>query len=105
MKKIITLIILTLALIKTTYAFDLVHPDDLKKQGMVVKLGELTGAGSTTSVKHLTGLILPEGVLMIDDCSEVVLKTNNDPKISDIIKITFQNHEILSEEFIGFVTK
>ena len=72
---------------------------------MQVKMGELTGAGSKFSLHNLAGLILPDGVLMKEDCTAIVVKPTADPKVSDIVKIKVQNHDIAASEFIGFVIK
>ena len=105
MKKIIVLFMLSMTLFQTAFAVDQGVLDALIKQGMQVRMGELTGAGSRFSVNNLAGLILNEGVLMKEDCSAIVVKSGVDPKISDIIKIKINNQEIASSEFIGFVVK
>jgi hypothetical protein len=106
MKIIITLSLLSLlAFSSLAHAIPPSNLDDLIKQGMIVKMGELTGAGSKYSVRNLAGLILPDGVLMKEDCQAIVVKNSADPKISDIVKIQIQNQEISSSEFIGFVVK
>jgi hypothetical protein len=105
MKKLIAAILLTIALLNTALAEDLSPLGALIKQGMQVKMGELTGAGSKFSVHNLAGLILPDGVLMKEDCSEIIVKSSSDPKVSDIIKIKVQDQEIAASEFIGFVIR
>ncbi|MDO9182149.1 MAG: hypothetical protein Q7U04_07060 [Bacteriovorax sp.] len=105
MKKIIALLSLTILFSFSAHALEQQNLDALIKQGMVVKMGELTGAGSRFSVHNLAGLILPEGVIMKEDCSDIILKNSVDPKISDIVKIKVDNLEISSSAFIGFVVK
>ena len=69
-------------------------------------MGELTGAGSRFSVQSLKGLVLPEGVLLTENCSGIVVKSGVvNPKISDIVKIQAQGVEIPAAEFVGFVVK
>jgi hypothetical protein len=109
MKKIFKALILTTtlltALLNAACAEDLSSIDVLIKQGLQVKMGELTGAGSKFSVHNLAGLVLPEGVLMKEDCSAIIVKSSADPKVSDIIRIKVQDHEIAASEFIGFVVR
>lgn len=105
MKKTLAVIIISLTMLCSASAQNLTSLDVLIRAGMQVKMGELTGAGSRFSVKDLEGLILPEGVLMIEDCFGVVIKTTVNPKISDIVKIKVDNQEVLAEQFIGFVVR
>jgi hypothetical protein len=44
-------------------------------------------------------------VLMKEDCSAIIVKSSADPKVSDIIRIKVQDHEIAASEFIGFVVR
>ena len=104
MKFFIATLILVLSLMKTTYAQDLTPVEVLIKQGMQVRMGELTGAGSKFSLKNMQGLVLPEGVLMKSKCTGIVVRNSADPKVSDIVKIKVNNVEIPAEEFVGFVT-
>ncbi|MBC7538313.1 MAG: hypothetical protein H7281_05805 [Bacteriovorax sp.] len=105
MKKLIAALLLTIAIFNTALAEDLSPIDILIRQGLQVKMGELTGAGSKFSVHSLAGLVLPDGVLMKEDCSAIIVKSSADPKVSDIIKIKVQDHEIAASEFIGFVIR
>lgn len=105
MKKIIASLILAIAFLNSAYAIDQSSIDALIRQGLQVKMGELTGAGSKFSVHNLAGLLLPDGVLMKEDCSAIIVKSSADPKVSDIIKIKVQDHEIAASEFIGFVVR
>ncbi|MDD4974812.1 MAG: hypothetical protein PHY93_10705 [Bacteriovorax sp.] len=105
MKKIFTALMLTLALLNAVCAEDLSSIDVLIRQGLQVKMGELTGAGSKFSVHNLAGLVLPDGVLMKEDCSAIIVRASVDPKVSDIIRIKVQDHEIEASEFIGFVVR
>lgn len=109
MKFFIATLTLTLSLMMKSYAQDLTPVEVLIKQGLQVRMGELTGAGSKFSLKNMQGLVLPEGVLMKSDCTGIVVKNSgnnsNDPKISDIVKIKVNDIEIPAEEFVGFVIK
>ena len=107
--KIISLIVLlilsNIVFMQDILAREQVSIEDIQKLGLQVKMGELTGAGSKFSVHNLAGFILPDGVLMKEDCSAIVVKSSVDPKISDIIKIKIQDQEIEASEFIGFVVR
>jgi hypothetical protein len=105
MKFFIATFLLTFSLMMKSYAQDLTPVEILIKQGLQVRMGELTGAGSKFSIKNLQGLVLPEGVLMKSDCTGIVVKNSADPKISDIVKIKVNDVEIAAEEFVGFVVK
>ena len=84
---------------------ELISVNDALKQGLEVRMGELTGAGSKFSVNNLAGFLLPDGVILRSNCQEITLKNTTDPKISDILKISFANQEINASEFIGFIIK
>lgn len=107
MKKIISGIFMALAIFllvgSNTHARELATIDELSRQGMQVRMGELTGAGSKFALSKLAGLVLPEGVLMTEDCTGIVVKNLKDPKVSDIVKIKLNDHEIMASEFVGFV--
>lgn len=106
MKKILAIFLMlgmTIIPLKSVFAIELSTLDEVARAGMQVKMGELTGAGSKFSLGNLAGLVLPEGVVMKEDCSALVLKNVADPKISDIVKIKVEGHEISASEFTGFV--
>lgn len=106
MKKILAKILMSVGLIllvNLAHARELSTVDELARMGMQVRMGELTGAGSKFALSKLAGLVLPEGVLMKEDCTGIVVKNRIDPKVSDIVKIQFQDHEIMASEFVGFV--
>lgn len=105
MKTIILSFLIALCIFTSVRAQDLTPVDVLIKQGLQVKMGELTGAGSKFSVKNMEGLILPEGVLLKSDLTGIVVKNSADPKISDIVRIKVQDQEIDASEFVGFVVK
>lgn len=105
MKAIIATLLLSMTIFTTSHAEGLSKIDDLIKQGMQVKMGELTGAGSKFSVHKLAGLVLPEGVLMKEDCGQIIVKSSADPMVSDIVKIKVEGQEIGASEFIGFVVR
>jgi hypothetical protein len=91
-------------LITSAKAIDQATIDALNSQGLQVKMGELTGAGSKFSIGNLAGLVLPETILMKEDFSAIIVRPSPAPKISDIIKIKVQDHEIPASEFVGFIT-
>jgi hypothetical protein len=105
MKYLFFSFLIAIAIAGHVHAETLTPVEVLLKQGMQVKMGELTGAGSKLSIKNLEGLILPEGVLLKSECSAIVIKNSTDPKISDIVKIKIQDQEILATEFVGIVFK
>lgn len=105
MKFFIATLALTFCLMMKSYAGDLLPVSAVVKQGHAVLMGELTGAGSKISIKNLHGLILPEGVLLTEDITEMVVKTSLDPKVEDIVKIKAGDSIIPAHEFIGLVTK
>lgn len=84
---------------------ELVTIDQVIRQGLQVKMGELTGAGSRVSLQRLAGLVLPEGILMKEDFNEMLIKNSVDPKISDIVKIKNEGQDLMAFEFIGFVIR
>lgn len=104
MKFFIVTLMLTLTFMFKSYAQDLTPVDSLIKQGLQVRMGELTGAGSKVPLRNMQGLVLPEGVLMKSNCTGIVVKKSDDPKISDIVKIKVNDVEIDAHEFVGFVT-
>lgn len=103
MKVFIATLMITLSLMLKGHAQELTPVDILIKQGLQIRMGELTGAGSKFSLKNMQGLVLPEGVLMKSDCTSIMVKNSIDPKISDIVKIKVNNVEIDAQEFVGFV--
>lgn len=105
MKIIILFFTTTILLVSTTFAIDQTSINNLKKQGLQIQMGELTGAGSKFSVHNLAGFILPEAILMKDDCGTITVKTSSNPLVSDIVKIKIQDQEIAASEFIGFIVK
>lgn len=105
MKFFIITFVLLLSMMMKSYARELVSVDVLLKQGLQVKMGELTGAGSKVSLKNMQGLVLPEGVLMKADCTGIIVRNSADPKVSDIVSIKAGDAEIPAYEFIGIVTK
>ncbi len=70
-----------------------------------VKMGELTGVGSRFKISNLAGFVHPKGQIMKEDCSEIVIKNSNDPKISDVVSVTVNGEEIESSEFIGIIVQ
>ena len=97
--------ILSLIIFNSAKAIDQGSIDILIQHGMQVKMGELTGAGSKFSLHNLAGLILPDGVIMKEDCNAIIVKPSADPMVSDIVKIKIQNNVIPASKFIGFVIK
>jgi hypothetical protein len=98
MKKLLIMITVVFATLNL-YAAEAV----VLKPNMEVRMGELTGAGSRFSLKALAGFVHPDGVILKEDCQEIVVKNSADPKISDVVKIKVQNQEINSNELTGFI--
>lgn len=103
MKTIIIALSIALSIFVSVRAQELTPVDALIKQGMKVRMGELTGAGSKASIQNLHGLILPEGVLLKTDMTGIVVKNESSPMISDIVKVKIEDQEIPASEFVGFV--
>ena len=86
-----------------TFSRELISFDQVIRQGLQVRMGELTGAGSKVSLHRLAGLVLPEGILMKEDFDEMLIKNTLDPKISDIVTIRNEGQKLSAFDFIGFV--
>lgn len=108
MKKILLSLMFILSITNVTYAIDQATINQLKQQGFVVRMGELTGAGSRMSLGQLAGFIHPRGVVMKSDCQSIAVSpTSNqsDLKISDVTKVVVDQAVINANEFEGFFTK
>ena len=100
MKRIVMIIsMLLLSLISVASA----NEQLVLKPNMEVKMGELTGAGTRFSLKALAGFVHPNGVILKEECQEIVVRTAADPKISDVVKIKVQDQTINSNELTGFI--
>ena len=105
MKAIIITMAVFLATIQSSMAIDQRSIDILKKQGFQVRMGELTGAGGRLSLARLAGFIHPKGIVMKEDCKSIAtLRTNSEPKISDVTKVVVDQSVIAASEFEGFFT-
>jgi hypothetical protein len=106
--KIISLFIVFFSLsFQSAKAIDRESIESLKKQGFQVRMGELTGAGGKLALSKLAGFIHPQGIVMKEDCRNIVVsKTSNqnDLKISDVTKVLVEQDYIQSSEFVGFFT-
>ena len=101
MKKILILIcslVFSLSLFSQTLEEALVLKPNLE-----VKMGELTGAGTRFSIKALAGFVHPNGYIMKEDCTKIMIKQSVDPKVSDVVQITVNGSTINSSELTGFI--
>ncbi len=73
------------------------------KPNLEVKLGELTGAGTRFSLNALAGFVHPQGYIMKEECSKIVVRSTNNPKVSDVVAITVNGEEITANELTGFI--
>lgn len=105
MKAFITALLISLFISISARSESLIPLEYYKGQGLEIRLGELTGAGSKFSIRSLEGLILPEGVLRKSSVSAIVVKNTKDSKISDIVKVKIADQEIAAGEFIGFIAR
>lgn len=108
MKYLLMTFLLVLTLVPKAQAFDQASIDALTKQGFVVRMGELTGAGSRMSLGQLQGFIHPRGIVMKADCKSISVgqATNQaNPLISDVTKVFVDQSVINASEFEGFFTK
>lgn len=79
--------------------------EDLKRQGFVVRMGELTGAGGKLSLSRVQGFIHPEGIIKKAACTSISVRSTSDPKdpkISDVTKIKIGAQEVSAQELVGF---
>ena len=105
MKKIFLSLMFILSLTNIAHAIDQASLNQLKQQGFVVKMGELTGAGSRMSLGQLAGFIHPRGIVMKADCDTIAVSQSSnqaDLKISDVTKVTVDQSVINASEFEGF---
>jgi hypothetical protein len=100
---IIAFTILTFCVFNQSWAVNLNPIDNYKKNGLIIKMGELTGAGSKESIHNLVGFVFSEGVLMKEDCSSIIIKQTKNPMISDIQNIYVDAQEIDQSNLIGIV--
>lgn len=105
MKTLLALILLfTSTLINITYATDLSSQlEDLKRQGYVVRMGELTGAGGKLS--RVQGFIHPEMIIKKSACTSISVRSSGDPqglKVSDVTKISIGENVVSAQELIGY---
>jgi hypothetical protein len=108
MKFIVLSFLLALTLVPKAHAIDQASIDALTKQGFVVRMGELTGAGSRMSLGQLQGFIHPRGIVMKADCKSIAVgqaSNQANPLISDVTKVFVDQSVINAAEFEGFFTK
>lgn len=75
------------------------------KPNLEVKLGELTGAGTRFSLSALAGFVHPQGYIMKEECSRIVVRSTNSPKVSDVVAITVNGEDISANELTGFIVQ
>lgn len=79
----------------------------LKRQGLVVRMGELTGAGGKMSLSRVHSFIHPEGIIKKSACSVIKVKTEShrqDPLVADVTQLKIGNEDVLVSELVGVVT-
>jgi hypothetical protein len=107
MKFILMTVFLLSTLMTKAHAIDQQSIQSLQKQGFVVRMGELTGAGSRMSLGRLAGFIHPKGIVMKADCQSIAVAQSSDqnnPLISDVTKVVVDQSVINASEFEGFFT-
>lgn len=80
---------------------------ELKRQGLVVRMGELTGAGGKMSLSRVHSFIHPDGLIQKSACSAIKVRANSaltDPKVADIVQIKIGRDEVTAAEIVGIVT-
>jgi hypothetical protein len=105
MKILLTLIIiLATAIISLANASDLSSQlEDLKRQGYVIRMGELTGAGGKLS--RVQGFIHPEMIIKKSACTSISVRSSVDQqnlKVSDVTKINIGENVVSAQELIGY---
>ncbi len=75
------------------------------RPNLEVKLGELTGAGTRFSLSALAGFVHPNGYIMKEECSKIVVRSTNNPKVSDVVAITVNGEDIKANELTGFIVQ
>jgi hypothetical protein len=101
MKQLMNFILMTFVLTNLAFASDV--ESLVLKPNQEVKLGELTGAGTRFSLNVLAGFVHPQGYIMKDECSRIVVRSTNSPKVSDVVAITVNGEEINASELTGFI--
>lgn len=106
MKSFVLFLSLTLLTLTAAKAASLDQQiEGLKRQGYVVTMGELTGAGGRLSISRLQGFIHTDGIVHKKECTAIAVKASSnqaDPKVSDITKVRLGDHELSAKEFVGF---
>ncbi len=91
--------------IQRAYCLDQNTIDSLNRSGYQVIMGELTGAGSKLSIQRLAGFILNDGILLKEKCKSIVIKSNSNTDISNIVRVVFENQNIEASDFEGIIVK
>ncbi len=104
-KTIFLTITLMLSLMNPLFAIDQQSLETLKKQGFQVRMGELTGAGSKMSLTRLAGFIHPQGVIMKEEITNIVVSPSATPNVSDVKKIQVGNALIDAKDLEGFFVR
>ena len=97
--------LILMSLSSPLHAIDQQSLDALKKQGFQVRMGELTGAGSKMSLTRLAGFIHPQGVIMKEEISKIVVAPGSAQNVSDVKLIQVGNESIDAREMEGFFIK
>lgn len=102
MKKNI-LALLIFAVFRPAYSIDQGTIDSLNQKGMLVIMGELTGAGSKVSLKSLAGFVLSDGLLLKEKCGSIVVNNSNNNDVASIVRVVFENQNIEASEIEGII--
>lgn len=108
MKKLLLMTLTFLAVMTNVWASDLQKQlEEARKLGLVVRMGELTGAGGRLSLKKVHAFVHPEGLIQKSACINISVKTGSDvanPKVSDVSALTLAGEQISAQEIIGIVS-
>lgn len=108
MKKLLLTTLTFFAVMTNVIAADLQQQlEEARKLGLVVRMGELTGAGGRLSLKKVHAFVHPEGLIQKSACISIAVKAGSDqtnPKVSDVSVLTLAGEHISAQEIIGIVS-
>lgn len=102
-KYILALFIFTI--FQPAYSIDQGTIDSLRQKGMIVIMGELTGAGSKVSMQNLAGFVLNDGLLLKEKCGSIVVNNSKTNDVASIVRVVFENQSIEASEIEGIIIK
>lgn len=104
MKKILAIISIYI-LCAPVFAIDQSTIDSYNQSGMQVLMGELTGAGSKVNISNLVGFVLADGILLKDQCSDIIVKNPNNQTVSNIARVIVGQQSLDAQNFKGIIIK